>query len=660
MTKKISVIIPCYNVEPYVERAINSVVNQTYKNIEIIAVDDGSTDDTLSILKKLRKKISNIKIISQKNRGYGSAVQNGIDASQGEYIIILEPDDYWDNFYLEPLVCEAVGSCSDVVFYNSYFEVRTGFRYKLINQYFHGRYLGPYQLSETEIEQRLVSGAVGICFALYDRKFLTTYKIKLNTTIRAYEDDIFIFKVMMLARKVSIIPGGGYFYSRDIPGQSVTSPERFESIIRVVEEMGSCLNEGCPRTPALVGYILTHLQTYFWKTKGASLELINSVIVEKTKTFSQLKGKISRRCYDHLKDILKLKEIRPTVLEVADGYKKIPPLHVAYTQQNERIPFLSFAKWKLAYFYDNQLPILHFFSELSTLLNVVGFTEVKLIRELFLKIISKEDFKYLEKIHKLNAYNTLCILRNENAISNILPYFDNNSQKEIVRKFLFSGTFPELQHVNEFKEYFHFFRQAFKTNLEQLHAFLSNKNIMVVGNSPCEIGKEKGHLIDNSDVVLRFNNYSLSSEYSRDYGTKMDCWAITPALQTIKYNSYVGASKFIITPFCNNFNEVYRINYLMMFQRVGIKVVYFPVNDILWKYNLNTMSLGLLTVIYILQHINYNSLSICGFNLSDQLRGVSHYFSGDPSEGKKVIVHAWMKEALILNSLIDQKRINHV
>jgi hypothetical protein len=98
----------------------------------------------------------------------------------------------------------------------------------------------------------------------------------------------------------------------------------------------------------------------------------------------------------------------------------------------------------------------------------------------------------------------------------------------------------------------------------------------------------------------------------------------------------------------------------MMFQRAGIDVVYFPVSEILWKYNMTVMSLGLLTILYILDNVKYKSLNICGFNLSEQLDGVKHYYSGDPSRGKKIKFHDWMKEALILNQLLENKTINHV
>ena len=92
--KKVSVIIPVYNVEEYLEECMESVIHQTLKEIEILCVNDGSTDHSLQILEQYAKKDDRIRIISQENSGYGKAMNCGLDAATGEYIGIVEPDDY--------------------------------------------------------------------------------------------------------------------------------------------------------------------------------------------------------------------------------------------------------------------------------------------------------------------------------------------------------------------------------------------------------------------------------------------------------------------------------------------------------------------------------------------------------------------------------------
>ena len=99
----VSIIIPCYNYGQYVEEAIDSVLNQTIKNIEIIVVDDGSTDpNTIKILKNLKKPKT--KIIHQENQTQAIARNNGIKISKGKYICCLDADDKLEPTYLEECI----------------------------------------------------------------------------------------------------------------------------------------------------------------------------------------------------------------------------------------------------------------------------------------------------------------------------------------------------------------------------------------------------------------------------------------------------------------------------------------------------------------------------------------------------------------------------
>lgn len=100
---KFSVIIPVYNVEKYIEECLISVLNQTLKEIEIICIDDGSTDDTLRILNNLKEEDSRICIISQENKGLSSARNQGILKSKGQYIFYLDSDDKLELDALEKI-----------------------------------------------------------------------------------------------------------------------------------------------------------------------------------------------------------------------------------------------------------------------------------------------------------------------------------------------------------------------------------------------------------------------------------------------------------------------------------------------------------------------------------------------------------------------------
>lgn len=120
---KISVIIPVYNVECYLKECLDSVVNQSLRDIEIICVNDGSKDLSLNILKEYSNKDSRIRLINKINGGYGSACNAGFKEAKGEYIAIVEPDDFIALNMYETLYKSAVDNDADVVksaFYENY------------------------------------------------------------------------------------------------------------------------------------------------------------------------------------------------------------------------------------------------------------------------------------------------------------------------------------------------------------------------------------------------------------------------------------------------------------------------------------------------------------------------------------------------------------
>ena len=103
MQPKISVIIPVYNSEPYLKRVFDSIQNQTFKAIEVIFVNDGSTDDSLNVLYKLGEKDERVKIITQENNGTGEARNAGIKCAKGEFLCFIDSDDTAEPNLLECL-----------------------------------------------------------------------------------------------------------------------------------------------------------------------------------------------------------------------------------------------------------------------------------------------------------------------------------------------------------------------------------------------------------------------------------------------------------------------------------------------------------------------------------------------------------------------------
>ena len=104
MNKLVSIIVPVYNVEEYVEECIVSIINQTYKNLQIIVIDDGSIDKSIDICRKYAKNDSRIEIVSQKNMGVSAARNTGLEFAKGEFVTFIDSDDYVDNDYIETLI----------------------------------------------------------------------------------------------------------------------------------------------------------------------------------------------------------------------------------------------------------------------------------------------------------------------------------------------------------------------------------------------------------------------------------------------------------------------------------------------------------------------------------------------------------------------------
>ena len=113
----VSVVIPVYNSEEYLEECLNSVIGQTYEDIEIIAIDDGSEDSSLDILKKYSDKVH---IFSQKNKGLATALNLGIGKIKGNWLKWVSPDDVMFTNTIETLVCEAKKHSYDTILYSNW------------------------------------------------------------------------------------------------------------------------------------------------------------------------------------------------------------------------------------------------------------------------------------------------------------------------------------------------------------------------------------------------------------------------------------------------------------------------------------------------------------------------------------------------------------
>ncbi len=208
---KVSIIIPVYNMEKYLDECLESVVNQTLKNIEIICINDGSTDKSLDILRKYEKKYSNIMVINQENLGVGNARNVGLKLAKGEYIFFLDSDDYIEFDALERCYAEAKQHKLDVVLLDSkkLCEIKTDewkiYDFIELNRYyeFGNKIMSGEEAFNLMIEKK-VDGWWTCCLHVFRNDFIKDIDIKFNEEIM-HEDIIYIAEVILKSKRVKHI-----------------------------------------------------------------------------------------------------------------------------------------------------------------------------------------------------------------------------------------------------------------------------------------------------------------------------------------------------------------------------------------------------------------------------------------------------------------------
>ena len=206
MSVKVSVILPVYNVSEYLRQCMDSIVGQTLKDIEIICVDDGSTDDSLEILKEYEAKDKRVKVIEQKNAGAGAARNNGLAIATGEYLSFLDSDDFFEPDMLEKAYEKGKSSNAQVVVFrsdqyredlNEFVQVKWTLREKQIP---------PYR----PMNCRSFTGNIFKVFVgwawdkLFERKFVEENHLKFQQ-IRTSNDMLFVFSALAFAQRMEIV-----------------------------------------------------------------------------------------------------------------------------------------------------------------------------------------------------------------------------------------------------------------------------------------------------------------------------------------------------------------------------------------------------------------------------------------------------------------------
>lgn len=208
---KVSVIVPIYNVEDYLDKCIQSIVNQTLKEIEIICINDGSSDNSLEIIKKYAKKYENIIIIDKPNGGLSDARNHGIEKAKGEYIAFVDSDDWIELDMFESMYAKAIENNADIVT-SSYSEVYTD-KINVVDDY-------------NEKFKMIHEGTVWN--KIFKRSLIEKYKLRFPIGLW-YEDNAFTYRALIVANNIVGIKKAFYNYRKDRLG-SIMSTQKNSKI----------------------------------------------------------------------------------------------------------------------------------------------------------------------------------------------------------------------------------------------------------------------------------------------------------------------------------------------------------------------------------------------------------------------------------------------
>lgn len=238
---KISVIVPVYNVEKYLTECIESIRFQSLEDLEIICVNDGSTDNSLDILNNFAKQDKRIIVINKANSGYGHTMNMGLNAATGEYIGIIESDDFADKNMFEDLYKLAKDNDADIAkgdWFNYWSKNKFARKNNRISS------AKAFQLTNSKKDKSLLRINPSVWSAVYKREFLNKYNIRfLETPGASYQDLAFSFKVFALAERIILTDKAYLYYRQDNMNSSVKSKTKVYCVCDEYDEIDRFLEE---------------------------------------------------------------------------------------------------------------------------------------------------------------------------------------------------------------------------------------------------------------------------------------------------------------------------------------------------------------------------------------------------------------------------------
>lgn len=238
---KVSIIVPVYNVERYLQECLESIVSQTLQDIEIICVNDGSTDKSLSILNEYASKDKRIIVVNKANSGYGNTMNMGLNTASGEYVGIIESDDFADKNMFQDLYNLAKEFDADISkgdWYNYWSKNNFARKNNRISS------AKAFKVTNSKEDKSLLRINPSVWSAIYKREFLNKNNIRfLETPGASYQDLGFTFKVFALADRVVLTDKAYLYYRQDNMNSSVKSKTKVYCVCDEYDEIDRFLKQ---------------------------------------------------------------------------------------------------------------------------------------------------------------------------------------------------------------------------------------------------------------------------------------------------------------------------------------------------------------------------------------------------------------------------------
>ena len=274
----VSIILPVYNVEKYLDECVTSLLNQSYKNIEILFVDDGSTDNSGKILDEYKTKDERIKVFHKKNGGVSSAKNVGLKHAKGKYITFVDPDDYVMKEYVEYLLKLIEKNNADVAY--------TKYNYdNYNNKQVTNEYIRVIDSNEALYEILTYQISVAVWNKIYKKEMLDSNKIYFYEDIFMGEGFNFNILAFKIANKIAVSNKKIYFYRRD-NNESATTKfkiEKWENALYAISKIKDNLKDADNN-------IKEALIFAEWRTNIDAYTLLN--ISKQEKKYSEFNNKV--------------------------------------------------------------------------------------------------------------------------------------------------------------------------------------------------------------------------------------------------------------------------------------------------------------------------------------------------------------------------------